>query len=477
MCLPGGIRLGAAVAAGGSGTVYRGWIGSGGDDEMLVAVKVSHADDDRTAMRSMREAQAAARLDVPGVVKLASAGRLDDGRSWVAMEWIDGVTLEESLREPYDVEGTLRIAAQLARALASAHAAGIVHRDLKPANVMLRRENGRAVIVDFGIAKWAGEAATSASRCAGTPHYMAPEQALGEDCDERADLYALGCVMVRMLTGKVPFDGTAVEVMLAHAGQPAPRVDVDGVPAAVADVVEQLMAKRPEDRPESAGVVAMRLERLVRRTTVDPYQATVPVETAGVSPIGGSGSSRSTSTSTSTRPSTITTTPTLTSMMPTSATRRGWLAGVLVAVAILGVSGFAMTNAARMGTATASPQPPLPPLVRPEPTAPGEPVAVVVDSGFSMRATTIGEPIAGGEMKLKLEIWDDNDEPIDATQVAATIRAPGGRTIALGVTGSNGVFELHQGTSAAGTHVISVFAPSGETTFTVRVEVGSRPGV
>ncbi|MBZ0233178.1 MAG: protein kinase, partial [Deltaproteobacteria bacterium] len=331
----------------------------------------------------------------------------------------------------------LDVAAQLARALAAAHAAGIVHRDLKPANVMLRRASGRAVIVDFGIAKWAGEAATSASRCAGTPHYMAPEQALGEDVDEKADLYALGCVMVRMLTGRVPYDGTAVEVMLAHAAQPVPRVE--GVGAELAALVEQLMAKRPEERPASAAWVAARLEQLARPRPASSSE------------------------------------PEWTTTVPVHATRRGWLAGVLVAAAIVGVSGFAMSRPT-LGEVVEAEAPALPPLVLPEPTAPGEPVAVVVDSGHSMRATTIGEPIAGGAMKIKLEIWDEDDEPIDAGEVAATIRAPGGRTFALGVPGTNGVFELAHPTADAGTHLLTVFAPSGETTFTVRVEVGPRPG-
>ncbi|HUQ07662.1 MAG TPA: serine/threonine-protein kinase [Kofleriaceae bacterium] len=455
MCLPGGIRLGSAVAAGASGTVYRGWIGTGDDDEMPVAVKVSHADDDHTAMRSMREAQAAARLDVDGVVKVASAGRLDDGRSWVAMEWIDGETLEAALSDASDasdawpVERVLRVAAQLANALEAAHAAGIVHRDLKPANVMLRRESGRAVIVDFGIAKWAGEAATSASRCAGTPHYMAPEQALGEDCDERADLYALGCVMYRMLCGAVPYDGTAVEVMLAHAAQSVPRASMPGVPEAVVELVEKLMAKRPDERPLNAGWVAERLARMVR-TTVDPYMATVPVAV----------------------PESLE----WTTSVPVHATRRGWVAGMLVAAVIAGLTFCALARRPAMGSVDEGTQPALPPLVMPEPTTPGAPVAVVVDGDFSMRATTLGDPLAGGVMKLKLEIWDANDEPIDASQVAATIRAPGGATQALAVAGADGVFQLTQTVRDAGTHVLSVFAPSGETTFTVRVEVGARPG-
>jgi hypothetical protein len=164
-----------------------------------------------------------------------------------------------------------------------------------------------------------------------------------------------------------------------------------------------------------------------------------------------------------------------TTSMTTSPTRRGWIAGALVAMTIVAVSALAMAKSPGGALEVTTPIEVLPPIVGPEPTAPGEPVAVVVDGDFSMRATTVGLPIAGGEMILKLEIWDEDDEPIDAGQVAATVRSPGGATVAFGIPGRGGVFELRQPTMAAGTHVVSVFAPSGETTFTVRVEVSRRP--
>ncbi len=453
-CLPGGVRLERAVASGASGTIYRAW-----HDELgALAVKISHAEDDHTALRSMREARAAAALDAPGVVRVMSAGRLPDGRSWVAMEWIEGVTLEDALvagGARWSLARTLDVAAQLARALAVAHAAGIVHRDLKPAHVMLRRDGGHAVIVDFGIARSAGDAATSASRCAGTPHYMAPEQALGEDLDARADLYALGCVLVRMLTGRVPFDGSAVEVLLAHAGAPVPVIA--GVPRGVRLIVERLMAKRPEDRPARAQDVVAALEAL-RGEVADPFEATVPVTLLRST----SGSSRSTST-----------------LPLTSPIKRWREMAVAVVVVLVGLGSFAMARSMHVQGAAAAPwlqQKPTLPVV--EPARPSnDPVMIVVDSGHSMRATIVGSPIEGGVLNVKLEIWDAEDQPIAAREVAATVRAPGGKALALGLSGTNGVFNLRQRTDDAGEHVVTIFAPSGETTFSIRVEVGPRPAV
>lgn len=417
----------------------------------------------------MREARAAAALDAPGIVRVAGCGRLEDGRTWVAMEWIDGITLEDALGEDagqrWPLARTLGIAAQLARALAAAHVAGIVHRDLKPSNVMVRRGSDQVVIVDFGIARRAGDTASSVSRCAGTPHYMAPEQALGEDVDARADLYSLGCVLVRMTTGRVPFDGSAVEVLLAHLGQPPPALD--GVPPAVATLIGRLLAKRPRERPPSAAAVADRLDALARDAApIDPFDATVPVTTLAPRSL-----------------------PHLTPLPPTRrqsvpGRRTATLAITCMAAIAVGVGSFTAVRTLQVDSAVAdptprSPAPPVPPLV-PAPRSPlpaerADRMVIVVDSGHAMRATMLGMPMAGGELAIELAIWDDADLPIAATQVAATIRSPGGRTVGFGVAGTDGVFRLRQPVADAGAHIVTVYAPSGETTFTVRVEVGSRP--
>src|SRR5205814_2879423 len=167
-----------------------------------------------------------------------------------------GELLSESLRLP--VARAQSIARQLADALAAVHAVGIVHRDFKPHNVIVD-EDGHAVLMDFGIARTdlpTGE--TAPGRITGTPEYMAPEQARGEKVDARADLYALGCVLYRMLAGEVPFPAaTRLAAMARHLTDPPPdaRKRRPEVPAWLAKLALELMAKSPERRPRDAATV------------------------------------------------------------------------------------------------------------------------------------------------------------------------------------------------------------------------------
>ncbi len=508
-CLPGGIRLERAIASGASGTVYRAWSDALG----AVAVKLSHAADERSAARALREAAVAAGVDAPGLVRVHGAGRLADGRAWVAMAWIDGITLEDALGAEaarWPLERTLGVAAQLARALAAAHAAGIVHRDLKPANVMIRRGTDRVVLVDFGIARRAGDAASSASRCAGTPHYMAPEQALGEDVDGRADLYALGCVLVRMITGRVPFGGSAVEVLLAHLGQPPPALDPAAAPAPVAELVARLLAKRAAERPATAAAVAAALEGLARAPevlthgaiaaprAVDPFEQTAitpcPLATAATAPRAVDPFEQTA----------IASSPLATAATATAIPRRRRRALPALALAALavavGAGSFTTVRSAR-ATATAPPAPapaqppvalpltpgpvlapvPLPVIAAPGAPAPTGPVValgavvIVVDGGHAMRATLTAAPIAGDELALDLAIWDDDDRPIVVRELAATLRAPDGETVAVALPRAGELYRLRLPTTAAGPHLVTVFAPRGDTTFTVPIDVGPRP--
>ncbi|HVK78282.1 MAG TPA: serine/threonine-protein kinase [Kofleriaceae bacterium] len=456
--LPGGVRLDAAVAEGASGVVFRGW------HEVLgraVAVKVSHASDQLAAARALREARIVASLDAPGIVRVYEAGRLDDGRAWVAMEWIDGVSLEDAAgTTPWPAAQVAAIGADIARALARAHAAGVVHRDLKPANVMIRR-TGEIVVVDFGIARAAGEAATSHSKVAGTPHYMAPEQALGESVDPRTDLYALGCVLFRLATGRVPFDGSAIEVMLAHLGHPAPVIE--GGEPRLTGVIGRLLAKRPGERPAAADVLADELDGVARgasgevaaRSAIDPHEATVPALAL----------------------------PDPARTIPSPPRRPARTGGNGVAVVIatflaasaLGGASYRLARGLHGGEAASAPAP-APPAPPPPPAIdPSAPVVLVVDGGYAMRATLPRAPAAGADLVVELAIWDADGEPIDARQLAVTVSDPYGRTVAVGVPGKAGVFPVRQRTPVAGTYVITAFAPRGETTFAVSVEVAPAP--
>ena len=179
------------------------------------------------------------------------------------MPYVEG----ESLRQHLDRVGQLplaeavRLLREIADALIYAHRRMIIHRDLKPANILL--EQGHALIIDFGIAKALSAAAeehsgtglTSTGLVVGTPTYMAPEQAAGDPLDHRVDLYALGCLAYELLAGRPPFRGrSSQELIAAHLADPPLPVTAlrPGTPAVLADLVMRLLAKRREERPESA---------------------------------------------------------------------------------------------------------------------------------------------------------------------------------------------------------------------------------
>ena len=155
-----------------------------------------------------------------------------------------------------------RLGCQVATGLAYAHERRIVHRDIKTANLFFTRD--RVVkIMDFGLAKMLEEVRKGSTVIGGTPYYMAPEQATGEGVDHRADLYAFGVTLFELLTGGVPFPDGDVTYQHRHTPAPDPRSRVPALPAGLAELVLQMMEKRPEDRPASAAEVGSRLQRLV----------------------------------------------------------------------------------------------------------------------------------------------------------------------------------------------------------------------
>ena len=255
------------------GTRYRlvRWLGEGG---MGVVYEAEHIDiERRIALKVLRfdlsqqpemaqvfrdEARAASRLGHTNVVEIFDFGELPDGRLYICMEMLAGADLvpadNDALPEHAALIATLR---QLCKGLAAAHAAGIVHRDIKPENIILVERGGRTGVVklvDFGIsAMMAAGPPQSASRIAGTPHYMAPEQIEGDEFDGRLDMYAVGCVAYELLTGTPPFPGEVVEeVLLAQLDdEPTPPSKVRPerkIPAALEQVVLRCLAKKPADR-------------------------------------------------------------------------------------------------------------------------------------------------------------------------------------------------------------------------------------
>jgi serine/threonine-protein kinase len=203
--------------------------------------------------RFLGEARVAARLAHPGIVVVHDVGRdPDSGILYIALEYLRGSTLAEvtAAGAPLDWREALRITAHLARALHHAHAAGVIHRDVKPANVMLL-PTGEVKVMDFGIAKVPQQDLTAAGQFFGTPLYMSPEQARGEAVDGRSDLFALGAIAYRLLTGRAAFGAENVTAILARVlGEqpPAPSTVTPGVPADADYVVARALAKSPADR-------------------------------------------------------------------------------------------------------------------------------------------------------------------------------------------------------------------------------------
>jgi eukaryotic-like serine/threonine-protein kinase len=260
--------------------LLEGWIAAGGMGEVwrardtrlgrIVAVKLlrpEFADSPEFRDRLLWEARHAALLSHPGVVRVHD---YDDGSGgnvpYMVMEYVAGPSLAAVLA----AEGTLPagrvldLIAQVAGALACAHAAGIVHRDVKPANVLA--VGGRVKIADFGISRAIGAVAvTRAGLVMGTPAYLSPEQVAGLPATPASDLYGLGVIAYECLAGRPPFGGTALAVALAHREQPLPPLPAT-VPRPVAELVAALTAKDPRYRPGDALAVA----EWARRAGDDP---------------------------------------------------------------------------------------------------------------------------------------------------------------------------------------------------------------
>ncbi|MCA9694995.1 MAG: serine/threonine protein kinase, partial [Myxococcales bacterium] len=269
----GKYRVGRRLGAGGMGVVYVG------EHELLgnqVAVKVINpelARSEGSVTRFLNEAVSAARIKHAGIVQIFDYGAdATSGSAYFVMELLDGESLAERLARVgwLDTAHALRLVAQIADTLRAAHAAGIIHRDLKPDNVFLVPDplvpgGERIKLLDFGIAKLFGDglgggaSATRTGDVLGTPYYMSPEQCRGAGLvDHRADIYSLGCVLFRLVCGRVPFPGEGVGEILAahiHVAPPAPRSLRPDIPEALEQLILQMLAKSPDERLQSMTAV------------------------------------------------------------------------------------------------------------------------------------------------------------------------------------------------------------------------------
>ncbi len=321
-------RIESVLATGGMGAVYRA------NDERLaraVAIKVLLAELASSATqiaRFEREAVASARLSHPGIVQVYDFGKTDQGLAYLVMELILGRTLAAVLDEGrLEPSRAVDLAHQALGALSAAHGAGIIHRDLKPANLMLvplatGREHVK--ILDFGIAQLkSGDAyarLTSTGDIIGTPSYMAPEQARGEACDPRTDVYSMGMVLWSCLTGRRPWGEQHIAQMIVAVQTEMPmRADLvcGDVPKAVALVVEKAIGKRADDRFSSAVEFADALTKAANAIT--PHTR-APLTPTAPNPFGSA-------------PNIAASTPAMSSGPPVAATRLGSPAPPLVSPA------------------------------------------------------------------------------------------------------------------------------------------------
>lgn len=289
----GKYKLYNRLGMGGMARVYKAYQAN---LDRYVALKVLHsnlAEEDEFVGRFEREAAAVARMRHSNIVQVFDYDTEGDSH-YMVMEYIEGPTLKAEfdhrkfVKKPFTLTEIFNIIAALGNALDYAHVRGIIHRDIKPANIMFTRD-GEVVLTDFGIVRMLGMPRyTLTGVIAGTPAYMAPEQAKSLTSDHRSDIYSLGVVLYELVTGHTPFTGnTPLEIIQKHIEEPPPLADLtDGVPEVVAQVIAKALAKDPEDRYQTAFALATALQQALGDTAVVPTTITLvqPLATAVATP-------------------------------------------------------------------------------------------------------------------------------------------------------------------------------------------------
>lgn len=268
------------LGVGGMATVYKGYQES---LNRYVAIKVLNpvrAAEKGLLARFTREAKTVANLDHPHILPIYDFGQ-DQGYTFLVMKFIPTGTLRDWLdrEKPLSLSQASKIVSQVASALDYAHRRGVVHRDIKPSNILLD-EDGNVLLSDFGLAKILESTTrlTASGASLGTPAYISPEQAMGEEVDNRTDVYSLGVVLYEMLTGQVPFPGEALSVALKHIQEPPPppRSLNPALPEAVEQVILQALAKNPDERFATAGALAHALEQAIAESEAPPPPLPLP---------------------------------------------------------------------------------------------------------------------------------------------------------------------------------------------------------
>ncbi len=272
------LKIEELLGRGGMGTVYRA---THLTLDRTVAVKIINpevAGNTDVNQRFVREAKLMAKLRHPRAAMIYDSGTLPDGRLFIVMEFVEGITLADVLKNEgrLSYQKAVEIAVSICDVLSEAHKLGIIHRDLKPANIMLNEQG--VFVLDFGIAKLLNKdnaetmklSMTGNGLLVGTPFYMSPEQCLGNPVEARSDLYSLGALLYEMLAGRPPFNDEVLSaVIIKHAMVEAPRIEefAPEIPPSLANIVNRLLSKNPEDRPANAAAAKVLLESSITGET------------------------------------------------------------------------------------------------------------------------------------------------------------------------------------------------------------------
>ena len=385
--LSGLYKVHSRIGRGGMGTVYMA-VHIHLDKPFAVKVLSDQIATNKSAIqRLLQEARTASSIDHDNIVDVFSFDATEDGRVFLVMELLEGVSLAELVeRGPMRLERALPIARQVCQALEAAHARGVVHRDLKPENVFIcrKRDADFVKVLDFGISKVRAADAeqvrvTKTGQLVGTPLYMSPEQARGElDVDHRADVYAMGVMLFEMLTGHPPFEGTNYfQLLWKHGNEPAPsaRIRAPELPESLDRVLLRALEKKPDARfqnmrdfEEALVAVAPEIGSPDRLISLPPREAstTPPTLVGGVEPTA-----------------------------PSAPTRRPWLVALAAVVLIAGGFVFArVTNdggsETRIGEAERSER--ITTITTDRPPASSEPTGAISAALSSMAAGATMEP-------------------------------------------------------------------------------------
>ncbi|OHT85205.1 serine/threonine-protein kinase [Mycobacteroides saopaulense] len=283
-----GYQIERVLGRGGMGTVYLASNPNLQRSEALKILSAQASRDPAFRARFMREASLAASLDHPNIVTVHNRGETPEGDLWIAMQYIQGSDAHsESVNGRISLTRAVHIVSEVSKALDYLHARGLVHRDVKPANILISEGDHRIMLGDFGVTRALDDSntVTSAGNVTATIAYAAPEVLSGAAVDGRADVYALGCTLFRMLAGQPPFgSGASLPAIInAHLSAPPPRISqFASVPESMDALIAKAMAKNPADRYQSAGEFALAARQILadpaqhRQTVTQPVPTTTP---------------------------------------------------------------------------------------------------------------------------------------------------------------------------------------------------------